>query len=233
MTPLAKNAKQFLYHLLTRTNTGRSFADKIVNKSFKDSASYWENRYRKNGNSGNGSYGKNADYKATILNHFVEENNISSVIELGCGDGNQLKQFRLPSYTGLDVSETAIRKCIKIFENDFSKRFLLYDEDVFVNHKDSLIAELGLSLDVMYHLVEDKVFETYMHRLFSVSSRYVIIYAWDVEEGRKYHVRHRKFTEWIARYFPSFQLLKIINSNPKDGYCDFFIYKKIRPIPTS
>jgi len=224
--------KKIAYRILTSNKLGYYLVNKGLNISFPGSAVYWENRYRKNGNSGIGSYGKNADYKATILNQFVAENNISTVIELGCGDGNQLKQFRFPSYTGLDVSETAIRKCIKIFENDCSKKFLLYDKDVFVNHKDSLIAELALSLDVMYHLIEDKVFETYMHRLFSVSSKYVIIYAWDVEEGRKYHVRHRKFTEWIAGYFPSFQLLKIIKSNPKDGYCDFFIYKRNSAIHT-
>lgn len=219
--------KKIAYRILTNNKLGDYLVNKGLNISFPGSTAYWENRYHKNGNSGNGSYGKNADYKATILNQFVAENNISTVIELGCGDGNQLKQFRFPSYIGLDVSETAIRKCIKIFENDQSKRFLLYDQDVFVNNKDLLIAELTLSLDVIYHLVEDKVFETYMHRLFSISSRYVIIYAWDVDEGRKYHVRHRKFSEWIASYFPSFQLLQIIKSNPKDSYCDFFIYKKI------
>lgn len=222
-----------MYEFLISHKTGEYLIRNGRNIFFPGSQNYWERRYRKNGNSGNGSYGIKAEYKAAIINQFVAENNISTVIELGCGDGNQLKQFRFPSYTGLDVSETAIQKCIKIFENDCSKRFLQYDEDVFENNKDSLIAELALSLDVVYHLVEDKVFETYMHRLFSASSQYVIIYAWDVEEGRKYHVRHRKFTEWIAGYFPSFQLLQIIKSNPKDSYCDFFIYKRNSAIPTS
>ncbi|HET7115235.1 MAG TPA: hypothetical protein VFI29_02010 [Hanamia sp.] len=218
-----KSFRQIGQKLSTDNKLGKYLTRKSMNLIFRGSAAYWENRYRKNGNSGNGSYGKNADYKATILNQFVVENNISTVIELGCGDGNQLKQFRFSSYIGLDVSETAIRKSIQIFENDLSKRFLLYDQDAFVNNKDLLIAELALSLDVIYHLVEDKVFETYMHRLFSASSKHVIIYAWDVEEAARYHVRHRKFTVWIEKNIPDFQLIELIR---KEGFCDFFIYSK-------
>ncbi|MEO9069529.1 MAG: class I SAM-dependent methyltransferase [Ginsengibacter sp.] len=227
LTPLAKNAKQLLYNLLTRTTIGKRCVEKIGNRSFKDSASYWENRYRKNGNSGAGSYGIKAAYKAGVINQFVEEKNIKKVIELGCGDGNQLQQFHFAEYIGLDVSPTAIRKCEEIFREDTSKKFFGYEpalRQVQDDIRKNFISDLSLSLDVIYHLVEDEVFETYMRSLFSMSFKYVIIYAWDIEEPARYHVRHRKFTQWISENISGFQLIDQIS---KDGFCVFFIYEKI------
>ncbi|MDQ2719759.1 MAG: class I SAM-dependent methyltransferase [Bacteroidota bacterium] len=221
-----KPIKQIVHRLLTGNQLGKYIVKKSVNYFFPGSAKYWENRYLKNGNSGKGSYGANAQYKALVLNQFVAENNISKVIELGCGDGNQLKQFMFPFYIGLDVSPTAIQKCGDIFKEDVSKSFFLYNEKAFADNGCAFIAELALSLDVIYHLVEDEVFENYMHSLFSASTQFVIIYAWDVEEEKKYHVRHRNFTQWIESNIRDFQLIETIKGKPGEHFCDFFIYKK-------
>jgi hypothetical protein len=45
-----------------------------------------------------------------------------------------------------------------------------------------------------------------------------------VEEGKKYHVRHRNFSKWIKENISGFQLKERITQSP---YCDFFIYEKI------
>src|SRR5215207_6091130 len=58
---------------------------------FHGSEDYWITRYATGGNSGAGSYNKLAEYKAEVLNDFVKRHNVESVIEYGCGDGNQLK----------------------------------------------------------------------------------------------------------------------------------------------
>ena len=71
------------------------------------SVAYWEGRYRAGGNSGAGSYGRLATFKAGFVNGFVELNAIRSAIEFGCGDGNQLSLLSVPRYTGVDVSPTA------------------------------------------------------------------------------------------------------------------------------
>jgi SAM-dependent methyltransferase len=219
-----KKFRRKVYDFLMSKNAGKYLVTNGMNALFPGSQKYWEKRYDKSGNSGSGSYGEKANYKATILNRFVEKNNIRKVVELGCGDGNQLKQFSFPEYIGLDVSPTAIKLCKDIFKEDSSKQFLLYDEKEIDTRLEGLKAELSLSLDVIYHLVEDKVYEKYMHRLFSVSSHHVIIYAWDVEEEKKYHVRHRNFSKWIADNISGFQLKERITQSP---YCDFFIYEKI------
>lgn len=85
---------------------------------FTSSDAYWEERYRKGGNSGAGSYRKFAIFKAEVFNEFIERNGITSVIEHGCGDGNQLGLLKIQNYIGLEVSEEAVRRCRKLYSKN-------------------------------------------------------------------------------------------------------------------
>lgn len=197
------------------------------------SGMYWQKRYMEGGNSGSGSYGRLADFKAEIINRFVKENGIMEVIEWGCGDGNQLKLAEYPMYTGYDVSEKSIEICRKIFVDDDTKRFLCCEEcDFEIIHK----GDLAISLDVIYHLVEDDIYEQYMRRLFSSSKKYVCIYSSNFEKQVTEHVKNRKFTDWIDKNEKErWMLLKIVynkypylESDPKDtSWSDFYFYQKI------
>src|SRR6185437_10867800 len=120
--------RRMVYDFLMSHSAGKYLVRRGQNIFFPGSQNYWERRYRKNGSSGVGSYGESARYKADFLNRFVTENTIQKVIELGCGDGNQLQQFQFPRYIGFDVSPTAIKICKAIFKGDTSKEFRLYDE---------------------------------------------------------------------------------------------------------
>lgn len=193
-------------------------------KKFQDSATYWEKRYAAGGDSGKGSYGDLAKFKAEVLNDFVERNKIKKVMEFGCGDGNQLKLATYPRYVGFDVSMTAVNNCRKLFIDDRTKRFEL------VGDYDGEKAELVLSLDVIYHLVEDDVYEQYMRRLFSSSEKFVIIYSNDVDEDPemgKAHVHSRKFSKWINEKAQDWELKeKILNRHREASAADFFVYEK-------
>src|SRR5580698_5815352 len=94
---------------------------------FNGSVSFWERNYARGGTSGSGSYGEFAKAKADILNKFVNEHDINSVIEFGCGDGHQLSLADYPSYVGLDVSRSAVKLCKRRFADDPTKSFFLYD----------------------------------------------------------------------------------------------------------
>ena len=202
---------------------------------FSDSVTWWEQRYVSGGNSGQGSYGVLAEFKAEIVNQFVEEFEVKSLIEFGCGDGSQLALANYPRYVGLDVSQKAITICKEKFIDDHSKKFFVYDPYTFDEKTDQFKAEIALSLDVIYHLVEDQVYSTYLKHLFGSGLKYVIIYATDKNKlGRFYerHVRHRNFTKDIAIHFPNWKLIKKIkNKYPAEegmteaSPADFFIYE--------
>src|SRR5690606_5981759 len=97
---------------------------------------------------------------------FVAEQQIASVIEFGCGDGNQLRLAKYPQYIGYDISPEAVAQCKAIFRDDPTKSFHPLHE------YQGETADLTLSLDVIFHLIEDEVFDTYMRRLFSASNRF-------------------------------------------------------------
>ena len=153
---------------------------------------------------------------------------INTVIEFGYGDGNQLSLAQYPEYLGFDVSQTALNICKNKFINDKTKEFRL--ANTFNGEK----AELTLSLDVIYHLTEDSVFEDYMKKLFDASTKFVIVYSSNkTAEQHATHVKHRKFTDWVEKNYPGWTLFQVIpnrypanNSigNENTSFADFYVF---------
>lgn len=205
-----------------------------VNKiEFETSDQYWEDRYRAGLTSGSGSYGRLAQFKADFLNNFVLKHSISNILEFGCGDGSQLELSIYQNYVGFDVAPTSISLCREKFANNPNYSFHLVGSDVF-KYIDQ--ADLVLSLDVIYHLIEDDVFENYMNKLFKSSSRFVIIYSYDYE--KHYSSKHelgRNFTKWISNNIADWKLVEKVSSkypyepsNPNNtSKSEFFVFKKV------
>ncbi len=230
---------QTRYHMKKHTRMQRSFIQNIFKliymifiapfKTFPGSGDYWKERYIKGGTSGAGSYDKSARFKAEAINSFVKEMQVTSVMEFGCGDGNQLRFANYPSYLGFDISPEAILQCQELFMEDDTKSFKLVEE--YNGEK----TELTLSLDVIYHLVEDTVFDKYMNQLFNTATKYVLIYSSNTDKQERLqpaHVKHRKFSKWIAINKPGWVLDKHIantysyTTDKNDGsFADIYIYK--------
>jgi SAM-dependent methyltransferase len=198
-------------------------------RRFAGSAAYWEQRYREGGNSGSGSYNRLAAFKASVLNKFVEDHCIESVVELGCGDGAQLALASYPRYVGYDVSPRAVDICRARFSADRTKQFHLMTDLPPVS------GDLALSLDVIFHLIEDNVFEQYMTQLFSCGEKFVIIYSSNTDaESPAPHVRHRCFARWVEARMPGWsQIAYVPNDFPFDerepsdtSFSDFFVYRR-------
>jgi SAM-dependent methyltransferase len=210
---------------------GRSDVPKIeIPKiEFSSSPSYWEERYRRGGSSGAGSYGRLARFKARIINQFVSQNVVTSVLEFGCGDGAQLVLANYPRYVGTDISQHAVELCKRKFSADPTKRFYHTSE---VPPADQT-ADLVMSLDVLYHLVEDEVYDRYMRSLVGAAQRFICVYSSNVDKpGHVAHVRHRCFTDWISHHAPEWHLIaKIPNrfpeapENPEEtSWADFYFF---------
>ncbi len=195
-----------------------------------DSGEYWDRRYRRGGNSGAGSYNRLAQFKARVLNDFVIAHDVETVIEWGCGDGAQLLLAEYRSYVGLDVSRTVLDQIIQKFSGKSNYSFLHVSDA-----PNDIRAELALSLDVIYHLIEDDVYHRYMESLFGSASKYVIIYSSN-EDAQTVapHVRHRQFQSWIELNRPEFRLMDhVANPYPFDpdkpaetSFADFWIYTR-------
>ena len=210
----------------------KSLLRKIKGLIFSFSSSlYWKKRYLKGGDSGYGSSGYLAEFKAGIINNFIDNNSINTVIEFGSGDGNQLKYMNYKNYIGFDVSNYIIKKCRKNYKDDGTKQFNLY------SNYNNEISELTLSLDVIFHLIEEDIFIDYMNKLFNASNKYVIIYSSNTNNQLTHmvkHFRNRKFTDWIEVNRPDFKLIKFIKNQfpyeklkEKGSVSDFYIWQKL------
>ena len=190
---------------------------------------FWERHYRVGGRSGEGSYGRLGEFKADIMKSLLVEHETSSVVELGCGDGNQLALVDYPRYCGLDVSPAAINRCRHRFSADPTKEFRVYVPGAELG----VIGDMAVSLDVIYHLIEDQLYDLYMRDLFASAQRTVVIYSSDVERPSDWpEVRHRRFSQWVAREMPQWQLTSRIDQRypyvegePDTSWCDFFVYQ--------
>ena len=97
-------------------------------------------------------------------------------------------------------------------------------------------ADLTLLLDVIFHLIEDDVFEEYMTKLFDSSNKFVIIYSSNTEDNTGYegtHIKHRKFTDWVEKNRRNWSLIQYIHNrypykgNEKTGsFSNFYIFQK-------
>ena len=173
---------------------------------FQTSDQYWKDRYKKGGNSGEGSYGPLARYKAEFINDFCRRNGVGSAVEFGCGDGNQASMLDIRSYLGVDISED----CIEWARKNIRKpnwRFETLAEYLGSEHE---AAELGLSLDVIYHLVEDETYASYLQNLCDSASRFLLIYAsnLDAYNPEVPHVRHRTVIADVERLHPQWGFVR-------------------------
>jgi SAM-dependent methyltransferase len=159
----------------------------------------------------------------------MRRHGLESVTEWGCGDGNQLALAEWSEYTGYDVSATALLVCRARFNDDPTRVFRHVDDYAGES------SDAALSLDVVYHLKEDRSFELYMHRLFQSARRLVIVYSSDTDEepGTPVaHVRHRKFTDWVSTYRPGWVLIEHIPNrfpyepgDDRTSISDFFVFE--------
>jgi SAM-dependent methyltransferase len=215
--------------MMTGTGRIRALARRL--RPFPGSSTYWERRYAAGGTSGSGSYGENARAKADYVNRVVEDNGVESVVDFGCGDGEQLSLLRLPSYLGVDVSPSAIDRCRSRFGEDRTKRFVLLTSESSGGTGEDLSADLALSQEVIFHLIEDDVYETYMAQLFSAARRFVLIFGTDFDLRLGKHERHRTFTSWVDAHCPEWSLIDHVRSpRPYDErtgegmLSDFYLY---------
>ena len=190
---------------------------------------FWERHYRVGGKSGEGSYGRLAEFKADVMKHLLAEHDVESVIELGCGDGNQVGMIDYPRYAGFDVSPAAINRCRDRFSADPGKEFHVYVPGAPLG----ATAEMAVSLDVVYHLIEDDLYDQYMRDLFAAADKMVVIYSSDEERPSVWpEVRHRRFSGWVEQKAPTWELAErigqrypYVEGQPDTSWSDFFVYR--------
>ena len=95
--------------------------------------------------------------------------------------------------------------------------------------------DLSVSLDVIFHLVEDDVYHTYMNNLFGSARKYVCIYAGNQEGETILHCRTRRFTDYIESNFSDWKQIAFVPNrytfDPQNAdntsESDFYFFQRI------
>jgi len=192
-----------------------------------DYKKWWDDRYKNGRSSGRGSQGILAQYKADVINDFINKHHIHSVVEFGCGDGVNLKLMKYKNYLGLDVSKTSIKICSSMFQEDSSKSFMLYDPNYFVN-KTMKQFDLVVSLDVLYHVLDENEYLKLLNDIFSFSSKYVILYtSLNDKAVKSFDTYHRNVLKYLEKYTKDYDIQIIKQKYTKLSFADFiFLTRK-------
>lgn len=191
-------------------------------KDWKGANEYWNNRYKSGLDSGSGSYGQYADFKIKVVNDFIQEKKIESLFDYGCGDGNNMLKLNfIHKYVGYDISFSAVEICKLKFNNSWMS---------FTNNINEVEpCDASLSMDVIFHLVDNEDFKHYMDYLFMKSKQYVIIFSTDYNRPFIYspHYRDRCFSDYVYKNFPEWRIYKVIDAPEYFPNKEkFIIYKK-------
>lgn len=214
-------------------NFGRQLEIVEANNVSINSGEFWDEIYKNKGNSGTGSYSRLAEFKANVVNNFLKSNNVKATIEFGCGDGNQLSLINYNYYVGVDVSPFIIEQNREKYKDDNKRKFYctLTEREEYIHDK----YDLSISMDVIFHLLEDDVFANYMEDLFCTSNKYVIIYSSNHEEYTRWtEFRHRNFMWYIQNHIKGWTLIEfipnkypyIIGQEENTSTSNFYIFQK-------
>ncbi len=155
-------------------------------------ASYWEKRYLAGRlGSGRDSMGERAKAKAEFVNDVIDRHKVRSIVDWGCGNGEVAQWFRVNDYMGLDVSPAAV--ALARSKGLDARQFDGFDDP-------GLRADLALSLDVLYHLIEEDYYQRHIALVFG-SASLVCIRAANRDEAGRAHVLHRAFLKDVPREF--------------------------------
>lgn len=191
-----------------------------------DVAAYWDRCYRDGRSSGAGSEGAEGAYKAEYISKFCAENDITSVIDWGVGDGQVLELIRFPrnvAYLGVDISPTIVERMREKFPVQYEFKTTVEARRMIPRIR----YHTALSMDVLFHFPDDNDYCRYLADLFKSAAKYVIIYSTNYDGGRtSRHVMRREFTRDVAVLHPEWKLVTI-ESPLKEGLASFFVYEKV------
>lgn len=163
---------------------------------------YWDERYANDGTSGEGSIGGNRDWKWSVVERFVPF--YTSVLDVGCGDLSFWEGRECEDYTGIDISKT-------IIENNIKRRpkwkFICINSEKRIN---GLKKEVVLCLDVLFHIMDSKIFIKTLYNICYYSKNYIFIHTW---KNNPFNKRYK--IKQFLHYLVNLKIISAINELKK------------------
>jgi hypothetical protein len=181
---------------------------------------------RRPDNSGLGSRGQLAKFKADFVSKFVKDNNIQTLIDFGCGDLYNSSMIEVPSYLGVDI--VAHNMPDNPRANTFEAVVSRFDE-----FECEEPADMVLCMDVLYHILpgEQDYLKAALENMLKSTKKYLVIYAQDsydeniVWKGHMFNSPWRQLLEEMDVELTYHQKQEEYGDGPRSEAV-FFVYEK-------
>lgn len=150
---------------------------------------YWDSRWR-DGPPCPGSNGDTAASKAAWLNAAVQDLDVRSIVDWGCGDGGQAALVNVGMYVGIEVAPSAWEAASVALATRDNCCVVLAPPGQQITVR----ADMAVSMDVVFHLTDDREYEEWIARVFGSASRFVAVYGTDYDSVVNGHMRHHEVT---------------------------------------
>lgn len=174
--------------------------------------SYWDAHYQAGGTSGLGSRGDFALMKRDLINAAITDHGITSILDLGCGDGYVANLIDHADYLGFDPSPTAVALARKAAPQH---RFEVYPDRISPR-------DAHLSQDVIRHLMTDEDLDRHLADLFSAQS-VVMVWSSDVDHYWSPNELEHHWTPSVPKKWHQVQETPITGINSS-----FYVYVRVR-----
>ncbi len=221
----------------------RLFRWMVKANQFIEPRDYFERVYRYNcwegelSRSGPGSEGEFANQKIEIIKNIIINHNISSILDLGCGDFHWMKEIMpiIDRYHGVDIVSELIKNNKKQFQNQHVSFQCL---DICRSEEQKLISltkvDLVLCLDVFGHLLNKEVGLLLELILNNINAKYLLVVNRRGSGSTDYTKQEKSRLEGIDieehplfRVYSSSRLQQVPSLYPNDFY-DLYNLKKLQ-----
>ncbi len=170
------------------------------------------------------------EWKWSILESTIPH--IDNVIDVGCGDLAFMEGRHVENYTGIDISETIIEHN----KQDHPEwNFICSSADTFIPN---LHGEVVFCHDILFHIIDDTMYNNILKNLTKYSDKYISIFTWDknpiswykikprIYNSKKYQ-KYRNFDQDLNVFIDNGFSLKLKESSKTNKYGAMYIFEKV------
>jgi 2-polyprenyl-3-methyl-5-hydroxy-6-metoxy-1,4-benzoquinol methylase len=172
-----------------------------------DNEKFWEDRYATNIQlgSGIGSREPYLSYKRELLIEILQKNNPSTILDVGCGDLEILKEIEFHNYIGVDLSPTILsrNRTIRPHWNFIQGNFLDITKNTAVR------GDLVICFDVLIHQHDPKTYYDFVKAIVDSTNSLGLISSYEWVPRKNYRSEITAYHEPITITLKKFGISKM------------------------
>jgi len=191
---------------------GRSWLARSIHRASFDNRRFWNRRYVEDPakGSGPGSRGENLRLKVDLIRSIVENDQIRTVLDIGCGDIAVVRSLPIGSYFGIDISDVVVERNRQIKPE---WRFVCADlTGPFVPPP----AELVLCLDVLIHQRSSRAYLAILSKTLAAAGKVALISGYSGQNPGWNVFYHEPLTSSIRRLCPEARIERLAEYRDTD-----------------